>query len=165
MLAVSVNVMAQAVVLGGEFGRAAVLVAEADSVTEATGAHVAPYGALVLAGFQGREAGPPALIDATIEQSTAAGQGTAVQYARWARSVLLNGLGRYQEALAAAREASDDTPELFVSVWAATELLESATRMRRAGARTRGARAVVGGHASRAAPTGPSASRPAPERC
>jgi DNA-binding CsgD family transcriptional regulator len=51
-----------------------------------------------------------------------------VQYAHWARSVLLNGLGRYDEALDAARDASEDTPELFVSVWAATELLEAATR-------------------------------------
>jgi DNA-binding CsgD family transcriptional regulator len=128
VLAVSVNVMTQAVVLGGEFGRAALLVADADSVTEATGTQVAPYGALVLAGFQGREADASGLIGATIEQYTAGGQGTAVQYARWARSVLLNGLGRYEEALDAAQEASDDTPELFVSVWAAIELLESATR-------------------------------------
>jgi DNA-binding CsgD family transcriptional regulator len=42
--------------------------------------------------------------------------------------VLLNGLGRYEEAMAAAQEASDDTPELFVSVWAAIELLEAAAR-------------------------------------
>ena len=104
------------------------LVAEADSVTEATGARVAPYGALVLAGLQGRAAEASGLIDATIEECTAGGQGTAVQYARWARSVLLNGLGRYEEAMAAAQEASDDTPELFVSVWAAIELLEAATR-------------------------------------
>ena len=128
VLAVSVNVMTQAVVLGGEFGRAALLVAEADSVTEATGAQVAPYGALVLAGFQGRESSASGLIDATIKEATAGGQGTAVQYAHWANSVLLNGLGRYREALAAARDASDDTPELFVSVWATIELLESATR-------------------------------------
>jgi DNA-binding CsgD family transcriptional regulator len=128
VLAVSVNVMTQAVVLGGEFGRAALLVAEADSVTEATGAQVAPYGALVLAGFQGRESSASELIDATIKEATAGGQGTAVQYAHWANSVLLNGLGRYQEALAAAQDASDDTPELFVSVWATIELLESATR-------------------------------------
>jgi DNA-binding CsgD family transcriptional regulator len=128
VLAVSVNVMAQAAVLGGEFGRAALLVAEADSVTEATGARVAPYGALVLAGHQGRAAEASGLIDATIEECTAGGQGTAVQYACWARAVLLNGLGRYGEAIAAAQEASDDTPELFVSVWAATELLEAATR-------------------------------------
>jgi DNA-binding CsgD family transcriptional regulator len=128
VLAVSVNVMAQAVVLGGDFGRAAALVAEADSVTEATGTQVAPYGALVLAGVQGREAEASELIDTTIEECTAGGQGTAVQYARWARSVLLNGLGRYEEAMAAAREASEDTPELFVSVWAALELVEAATR-------------------------------------
>jgi DNA-binding CsgD family transcriptional regulator len=128
VLAVSVNVMAQAVVLGGDFGRAALLIGEADGVTEATGTQVAPYGALVLAGLQGRAAEASALIDATIEECTAGGQGTAVQYARWARSVLLNGLGRHQEAMVAAREASDDTPELFVSVWAAMELLEAAVR-------------------------------------
>ena len=68
------------------------------------------------------------LIDATIQDFTEQGQGTAVQYARWARSSLLNGLGRYPEAMAVARDACDDTQELFVSVWAATELLEAATR-------------------------------------
>jgi ATP/maltotriose-dependent transcriptional regulator MalT len=128
VLAVSVNVMTQAVVLGGEFGRAALLIGEADSVIEATGAQVAPYGALVLAGLQGREAIAAGLIDATIHDFTAGGQGTAVQYAHWARSLLLNGLGRYREALAAAEEASDDTPELFVAVWAAIEQLEAASR-------------------------------------
>jgi ATP/maltotriose-dependent transcriptional regulator MalT len=128
VLAVSANVMTQAVVLGGEFGTATQLVAEADSVIEATGTQVAPYGALVLAGFQGREDYARELIDRAIQAFTAAGQGTAVQYAYWARSLLLNGLGRYEEALAAAEEASDDTPELFVSVWAAIELLEAATR-------------------------------------
>ena len=128
VLAVSLNVMTQAVVLAGDFGRAASLVAETDSVTEATGAQVAPYGALVLAGFQGREAHAADLIDTTIEEFTAGGQGTAVQYARWARSVLFNGLGRYREAMAVAQEAADDTPELFVSVWAEIELLEAATR-------------------------------------
>jgi DNA-binding CsgD family transcriptional regulator len=128
VLGVSINVMAQAIVLGGEFRSATLLVAEADNVTEATGAQVAPYGALVLAGLQGREIHASGLIDATIKEFTAGGQGTAVQYARWARSVLLNGLGRYREAIVAAQEASDDTPELFVSVWAAIEMLEAASR-------------------------------------
>ncbi len=126
VLAVSVNVLAQAVALGGGSGSAALLTAEADSVTEATGTRVAPYGALVLAGLQGREAEAAAVIDATIRDATAGGQGTAVQYAHWARSMLLNGLGRYEEALASAQEASDDTPELFVSVWALSELVEAA---------------------------------------
>jgi DNA-binding CsgD family transcriptional regulator len=128
VLAVSANVLTQAVVLGGEFETAALLVGEAASVTEATGTQVACYGALVLGGHQGREAAASALIDTTIEAYTAAGQGTAVQYAHWARALLLNGLGRYPEAMAAAIEASEDTPELFVAVWAAVELLEAATR-------------------------------------
>jgi DNA-binding CsgD family transcriptional regulator len=138
VLAVSANVLAQAVALGGESASAASLVAEADSVTEATGARVAPYGALVLAGLQGREAEAATVIDATIHEATAGGQGTAVQYARWARAVLLNGLGRYQEALAVAQDASDDTPELFVSAWALSELVEAAARSEET-ARARGA--------------------------
>jgi len=128
VLAVSANVTAQAMVLGGDFEAASMLVAEADGVTDATGTRVAPYGALVLAGHRGRAEDASELIDATIEECTAGGQGTAVQYAHWARSVLENGLGRYDEALAAAMDASEDTPELFVSIWADCELLEAATR-------------------------------------
>jgi DNA-binding CsgD family transcriptional regulator len=103
-------------------------VAEADAVTEATGTQVAPYGALVLAGLRGREADATPLIEATVREATAGGQGTAVQYAHWTDAVLQNGLGRYGEALAAARLASEDTPELFVSVWASVELIEAAVR-------------------------------------
>jgi DNA-binding CsgD family transcriptional regulator len=128
VLAVSANVLAQAMALGGQFQSAASLIAEADSVTEATGTQVAPYGALVLGGLQGRESEAAAVIEATIREATAGGQGTAVQYAHWARSILLNGLGRHQEAMAAAQDAGDDTPELFVSVWALSELVEAATR-------------------------------------
>jgi DNA-binding CsgD family transcriptional regulator len=100
----------------------------ADSVTEATGTHVAPYGALVLAGLQGQAGDALGLIDGTIEQFTSGGQGSAVQYARWARSMLLNALGEYEEAAIAAQAASDDMPELYLSSWAAIELLEAATR-------------------------------------
>jgi DNA-binding CsgD family transcriptional regulator len=128
VLAVGVNVLAQAVTLGGDFETAAVLIAEADAATEATGTQVAPYGALVLAAYRGHEADAARLIDSTIAEATAGGQGTAVQYARWARAVVLNGLGRYEEALDPARVASEDTPELFVSAWSLVELIEAATR-------------------------------------
>jgi len=40
----------------------------------------------------------------------------------------MNGLGRYDEALAAATRASDDTPELFVATWALNDLIEAACR-------------------------------------
>jgi DNA-binding CsgD family transcriptional regulator/tetratricopeptide (TPR) repeat protein len=128
VLPVSVNVLTQAVALNGDLGMAARLVAEADAVIEATGARVAPYGALVLAGFRGNEREALALIDATIEEATAGGQGTAVQYARWSRAMVLNALGRYEEAAVAAGEAADDMPELFVSAWALSEQAEAAVR-------------------------------------
>jgi DNA-binding CsgD family transcriptional regulator len=88
----------------------------------------------VYAALRGREDEAFPLIDATIETSTAEGQGSAVQYARWARSVVLNALGRYEEALAAAEQASDDTPEMFVASWALGERIEAATRSGKAGA-------------------------------
>ena len=56
VLPVGVNVLAQAAALGGDFATAALLIAEANAVTEATGTRVAPYGALVLAAFRGEEA-------------------------------------------------------------------------------------------------------------
>ncbi|HEX2086197.1 MAG TPA: LuxR C-terminal-related transcriptional regulator, partial [Solirubrobacteraceae bacterium] len=129
VLAVSVNVLGQAVALSGDFSTAALLIAEADAVREATGTRVGPYGELVLAALRGREADASELIRATIADATAGGQGNAVQYAYWANAVVMNGLGRYEQALAAAIEASEDVPELFVSMWALSELVEAASRL------------------------------------
>jgi ATP/maltotriose-dependent transcriptional regulator MalT len=128
VLVVAVNVLGQAAALGGDFATATLLIAEADAVTEATGTRVAPYGALVLAALRGEEPQASRLIGATIKDATLGGQGTAVQYAYWAKAVVMNGLGRYEEALAAAVAASDDTPELFVSMWTLSELIEAAIR-------------------------------------
>ena len=82
----------------------------------------------MLAALRGHECEASRLITATIEDATRGGQGTAVQYAHWASAVVMNGLGRYDEALRAAIQASDDTPELFVSMWSLSELIEAATR-------------------------------------
>jgi DNA-binding CsgD family transcriptional regulator len=56
------------------------------------------------------------------------GQGIGVSYAHWAAAILGNGLGRYQDALTAARHASDEGPGLYVSMWALPELVEAAVR-------------------------------------
>jgi DNA-binding CsgD family transcriptional regulator len=127
-LAVADNAFGQGAALGGDFSTAARLAAEVDAVKEATGTRIAPHAALVVAGIRGHEAGATELISGLITDATSGGQGTALQYALWARSVLMNGLGRYEEALAAAMEASDDTPQLYISGWASSELIEAATR-------------------------------------
>jgi len=94
----------------GDFAAAASVAAEAQAVSEATGTRIAPYGALLLACLRGREAEAAPLIEATINEAGAGGQGIAVTYARWAAAILFNGLGRYDEARGAALQASQDTP-------------------------------------------------------
>ncbi|WP_344172238.1 ATP-binding protein [Kribbella lupini] len=128
VLAVGLNVLGQVVALEGDFSEAASLQAEAAAVREATGTKIAPYGGLVLASLRGRENEAYSLIEATIRTASAEGQGTAVQYAHYARSVLLNSVGRHDEALLAARMAGNDTPELFVSAWSLGEWVEAAVR-------------------------------------
>jgi DNA-binding CsgD family transcriptional regulator len=52
----------------------------------------------------------------------------ALTFVQWAAAVLYNGLGRYEDALAAAQRAGEDPDELLFSLWAAVELIEAATR-------------------------------------
>jgi DNA-binding CsgD family transcriptional regulator len=127
-LPIDLTALAILVAWWGDFARAAAVIAEADAVTDATGTRIAPYGAMTLAAFSGREATASELIESTIKDATAGGQGVGVQYARWVAAILFNGLGRYEEALAAAREASEEAPELFLSAWALPELIEAANR-------------------------------------
>jgi DNA-binding CsgD family transcriptional regulator len=84
---------------------------------------------MTLLAFRGREAEARAVIESVRTEASALGQGIAVQVSRWVLAVLCNGLGRYDEAVAAAQDASKDGLELVaVSAWANVELLEAATR-------------------------------------
>jgi DNA-binding CsgD family transcriptional regulator len=47
---------------------------------------------------------------------------------QWATALLDNSLGRYEDALAAAQRAGEDSHELVFPTWAAVELIEAATR-------------------------------------
>src|SRR5215211_2755416 len=123
-LSIALNGEGIVVTWRGDFAAAARVIIEADAVTHATGTRIAPYGAMLLAALRGREAEARTLIDATIRDATAGGEGLAVQYAQWTTAVLDNGLGRYEDALAAAQQASEVTPELFIAVWALPELIE-----------------------------------------
>ena len=108
----------------GDFAAAAALAAEANSVAAATGSRSAPYTLLRLRALQGRLAEA----SAAIEQAAAGGIGVAI-YAHWAAAVQYNGLARYEEAAAAARQATSNTFEYWVSVWALPELVEAAMRV------------------------------------
>ena len=121
------NRMAVETIWGGDFAAATVLIAEAHAVCEATGSRFAPIAASMLASFRGRETEAVPLIKSIIEQATAGGQGVSVTVAHWVAAGLYNGLGRYEEALAAARQASEHK-HVYVSLWALPELIEAATR-------------------------------------
>jgi ATP/maltotriose-dependent transcriptional regulator MalT len=105
----------------GDFAAAAALAAEADSIAAATGGRSAPYTLLRLRALQGRLAE----VSAAVEQAEGGGIGVAI-YAHWAAAVQYNGLARYEEAAAAARQATSNTFEYWVSVWALPELVEAA---------------------------------------
>jgi len=114
-------------VWSGDFAAADSLIAEAGAVCEATGARLAPVGAMMLASFRGREAEAGPLIQSTVDRATAARQGAFVTIARWAAAVLYNGLARHEEALAAARQACEHR-HVYLSAWALPELVEAAVR-------------------------------------
>ena len=78
--------------------------------------------------MEGKEAEASALIAATIEHATARGQGLAVSVAQWAASVLYNGIARYDEALAAARQVTAHDIDPYPNTWALPELVEAAAR-------------------------------------
>ena len=111
----------------GDLSAAASLVAEAQSVSEATGISGAPYGGLILAAWRGQAREASELIEVTMREAGSRGEGIGIAIGEYAHAVLCNGCGEYEEAFVAARSATDDR-ELVVPNWAMTELIESATR-------------------------------------
>ena len=117
----------------GDFAGSASIVAETDSVAAATGSRMAPLTLLRLLALQGGEGQATTLIASTVEQATAGGQGLAAAWAHWAAAVLYNGLARYAEAASAARQATSDPLDPWMSMWALPELVEAAERTGDAG--------------------------------
>jgi len=116
----------------GDFETATSLAAEKDVVNEVTGIRLAATCDLLLAGYRGRPAEAVPLFTATTEDSTARGEGFAVQMANWSAAVLHNGLGRYAEALAVAEPATEETYSPLSTQLVLPELIEAAVRTGRA---------------------------------
>jgi DNA-binding CsgD family transcriptional regulator len=115
-------------VFAGEFTEAASLVAQAESVTEVTGGSIVPDGALALAVFRGREAQAAHLLQTATDDAERRGEGRALSFIQWAAAVLYNSLGRYEEALTAAQQASEDSDAVQFASVELVELVEAAVR-------------------------------------
>ncbi|HEV3228638.1 MAG TPA: LuxR C-terminal-related transcriptional regulator, partial [Solirubrobacteraceae bacterium] len=127
-LPTALNCRAQWLVFAGELAAAASLVDEAQVVTEAMWSRTAPYGAITLAALRGDKVEASALVSSTLRDAMERGEGLAGSAAEWAMAVLNNGLGRHQDALAAAGRASENPHGMGYSNWALAELIEAAVR-------------------------------------
>ncbi|HKD88724.1 MAG TPA: LuxR C-terminal-related transcriptional regulator [Streptosporangiaceae bacterium] len=112
----------------GEFSEACSLAAEAQSVREATSAITTPYATVALAAFQGRETEIAALVEAGRKDAERRGEGKALTFFQWATALVQNSLGHYDDALAAAQQASDESLIQFYVSWSLVELVEAAAR-------------------------------------
>jgi tetratricopeptide (TPR) repeat protein len=112
----------------GEFAAASALVQETAAIAEATGDDLPAYSAMALAGWQGRTAEATELIEAIKRRAAARDEGMGLSIAHYTSAVLHNGLGRYEDALAAAEQASAYPQELGFANWGLAELAEAAAR-------------------------------------
>jgi len=104
------------------------LVDELAAVNDATGFSLVAHAAPTLAAFQGREVEAAQLIEVATNEVMRGAEGQGLTFIQWATAVLYNGLGRYAEALAAAKQAAEDTLESRLSTWGLVELIEAAAR-------------------------------------
>jgi DNA-binding CsgD family transcriptional regulator len=111
----------------GELAMAASVEEELRAATEATGIAPVPYGALSIAAVRGHEAELSELIQTSVSEAEARGEGLALTVTEMLSGTLYLGLGRYDAALAAVRQA-ERYHEIGPAIWTLTELIEAAAR-------------------------------------
>src|SRR5262249_34211231 len=107
LLPLTLHTHAMTHVFAGELDAAASVGAELGAVEQATGTAMAPYAAVTLAAWRGREQELVDLLDAELGDVVERGEEAGVHIAQKARAVLANGLGRYDEAVRAVGEAAE----------------------------------------------------------
>lgn len=111
----------------GAFDDAAALIAESHAISEATGSVPFRMVVLALAAWRGEEAETVPEIDEAIRSATDRGEGLGVAIAEYTKAHLYLGLGRYDEALAAALRACE-YDDLGLYHWSLADLVEASVR-------------------------------------
>jgi DNA-binding CsgD family transcriptional regulator len=112
----------------GEFNEAARLLEEADVLTASIGYAPRKYHALNLAAWRGVQSEAVGLIASAAAEGEAKGEGRLVGLTKLLTAILFNGLGRYDEALASARECLEYEDLGFFS-WCLFEYIEAAVHV------------------------------------
>jgi DNA-binding CsgD family transcriptional regulator len=120
----------------GDLTAAGVYVAEQDGLLETFGADRSPAARALLAAFRGSEHEVASLDEAVTRHAVSRGYGVGLDALRWAKAVLGNGLGRYDEALAATQAGPAHPPAMTVDCRILGELVEAAARCGRPEAAT-----------------------------
>ncbi len=115
----------------GELDAAALLIEDVQATVEAAGVGLPPYPPMLLAAWRGSERETITIVEAITAEARASGMGLGLAAADWARAVLYNGLGRYDEALAAAEQATENPGDLGFCNWGLVELISAATHLGR----------------------------------
>lgn len=114
-------------VFEGELDAASTLIEEANAIAAATGYEPLRYHSLSVATWRGREAEATRLLDAAEKRALERGEGRVVGLTGTLSSMLYNGLGRYQDALSAARRTAEHD-DLGFGGWTVGERVEAAIR-------------------------------------
>ncbi|MFL0291476.1 AAA family ATPase [Mycobacterium sp. SMC-18] len=114
--------------LAGEFDTAAALIAEAAVISAATDYAPLRYHSLSLAAFRGVAVDAVGLIESAAADAATRGEGRVLGVTGFLSAVVYNGLGRYAEAFAAARNCCQ-YDDLGFYCWGLIELVEAATRI------------------------------------
>lgn len=128
MLPSALTDRAATLLLTGRLVEVAPLAEAEESVTAVAGGRLVPYSQLGLAAFAGRDTQARYLILAGTQDAHRRGDGAGMCFINWAAAVLYNGLGRYEDAYAAASDTVHDEPAQLYRNWALAELVEAAMR-------------------------------------
>jgi DNA-binding CsgD family transcriptional regulator len=124
-LALALSAHTPVLVFTGDLAAAEAAVADTRTIEEASGIVSAPYGALILSAWRGRSHEAKELIEITMRGAESRGEGVGVAISEYGRAVLANGARQHEEALVAARSASEHR-EVVAENWGLCELVESA---------------------------------------
>jgi DNA-binding CsgD family transcriptional regulator len=130
-LPLALSTRAMLLMFVGDLATAGALIDEQHAVTEATGSNLAPYAAMRLSALRGQQFETESVVAQTISEAPSRGEGISIACAEWTRAVLHNGLGNFEQAMAAAEAAlyHQKYPDLRyfgVANWAAAEFIEAA---------------------------------------
>ena len=112
----------------GDLANASLLATEHDRLFEEIGFERSPRAGIVFAAYRGHEDEFAKLDGGTSADAEARGEGQWLVCLNWSKAILYNGLGRYQQALAAAQLGAAYRPSMTPSMWLLSELVEAAAR-------------------------------------